>query len=470
MLGNWQNWCRLCAKIGSTSTEELHKMESLREHLEIVSKHFMISIQPLQENSNICSECRGFLRKLDEFKDQCLKADKMFEELIQNHSESDLDLELIRIKYGFDAEDTKYAGNLFQVPKEEVSQENSVMEGENYDPLETELKMKETDEEIGVKEEIPVEQVHKKRGRPKKSISGSTGAKGRKVRIRKKSDNNLADDKSIDKEELKRRQKRIWNGTGKKDHKCSFCPKGFSRPNVLQDHILAKHRKEEMTHVCAQCDRRFVSSYRLKLHETVHLPDADRQVFPCAYCDKKFTHKNSVDLHVTAKHLCEKFFTCEECGKSFTTKSSLTEHQTSHSEARPYQCSDCLKRFKKRQHLKMHEEGHKSNMFQCPHCDLKLRTSRTLKMHMLVHSDHKQYKCNYCGNEYKRAKTLKEHLILHTGQRPYECPFCDKTFANGSNCRSHKKKAHPVQLAALEASLQPGATLNLSKLDELKAK
>lgn len=54
--------------------------------------------------------------------------------------------------------------------------------------------------------------------------------------------------------------------------------------------------------------------------------------------------------------------------------------------------------------------------------------------------------------------------------RPYVCPFCEKTFANGSNCRSHKKKAHPVELAALEASGEVLPAANIPKLEHLQPK
>lgn len=100
----------------------------------------------------------------------------------------------------------------------------------------------------------------------------------------------------------------------------------------------------------------------------------------------------------------------------------------------------------------MHEDTHNNTAYVCPECGLSLNTKRTLRRHMIVHSDVKKYKCQYCGKEYKRAKSLKIHLILHTGMHPYKCPFCDRTFADGSNCRSHKKKAHPEELAAFEAA------------------
>jgi hypothetical protein len=46
-----------------------------------------------------------------------------------------------------------------------------------------------------------------------------------------------------------------------------------------------------------------------------------------------------------------------------------------------------------------------------------------------------------------------------------------QTFANGSNCRSHKKKSHPVELAALEASgKSTNATPNIPRLEQLQPK
>lgn len=48
---------------------------------------------------------------------------------------------------------------------------------------------------------------------------------------------------------------------------------------------------------------------------------------------------------------------------------------------------------------------------------------------------------------------LQNHNNLHTGRRPYTCPFCSRTFANGSNCRSHKRRMHPEELRMYEASL-----------------
>nr|CAD7395333.1 unnamed protein product [Timema cristinae] len=51
----------------------------------------------------------------------------------------------------------------------------------------------------------------------------------------------------------------------------------------------------------------------------------------------------------------------------------------------------------------------------------------------------------------------RNHHNLHTGRRPYTCTFCPRTFANGSNCRSHKRRMHPDELRVYEANLASAA-------------
>lgn len=102
--------------------------------------------------------------------------------------------------------------------------------------------------------------------------------------------------------------------------------------------------------------------------------------------------------------------------------------------------------------MKSHLDTHSDTSYICPECGLKLNTKRTLRQHMLKHSDFKRFKCNICGSEFKRTKTFKEHLIIHSDLRPYSCMWCDKTFKSGANCRKHKKEAHPVELAESDAS------------------
>ncbi|XP_055711458.1 zinc finger protein 99-like [Phlebotomus papatasi] len=494
MIEHLQSWCRLCAKTDSIDVDTVYKMELVKEQLEIVNKCFSILLQPFEDiQSSICGECRRFLIKVDGFRDHCLKADQMFRELLQHDNISDVNLSSIRIKYGFDNEEIKYSPNLPEV-NDEVCRDEAFHSDTFSDPLES--------SNISVKEEIletEPKTTHKKRGRPRKSskapevherrVKRASNAKHKKNyktdSDEEMSNEDMPDHKSEDgsdyepettnepkedKISASQKPKKIRKQFEEQRHLCTICQKTFCRRNVLKQHILAQHRKQDMTHECAQCSKKFCTSYRLKIHEATHLSDDEKRIHPCSYCDKKFSNKFFVQTHIKLMHIRDKLFTCEECGKSFGTKGTLTQHKISHTEERPCQCSFCPKKFKNDRQLKQHESSHKESGHPCPQCGLKLKSIVTLRMHLLVHSDKKNYKCNYCGNEYKRVKTLKSHLLLHTGQRPYECPFCDKTFANGSNCRSHKKKAHPVELAALEASgEQPTITIT-PKLKHLQPK
>jgi uncharacterized Zn-finger protein len=195
-------------------------------------------------------------------------------------------------------------------------------------------------------------------------------------------------------------------------------------------------------------------------------------IHPCPFsdCDKKFTKSVNVHSHVKTVHVKERPFLCSDCGKNFGTKGALKEHQIIHSSEFPFACKFCSKKFKNGPRLKTHEDTHQASTYICTECGLALNTKRTLKMHMVVHSDNKKFKCSYCQSSFKRSKALKNHLILHTGLRPYSCPFCDKTFANGSNCRSHKKKAHPEELKAFEASGKMTSVPRLPRLEQLMSK
>ncbi|GAB0096616.1 zinc finger protein weckle [Sergentomyia squamirostris] len=254
------------------------------------------------------------------------------------------------------------------------------------------------------------------------------------------------------------------------DNVCEICSKNYSRRYLLNLHIRAVHSNEELPFVCSKCPKRFVTETKLRVHEMIHLPDEEKFKHPCPYCGKKFAEMRQVQTHIRVVHQGDRPFICEQCGKSFATKRGLAEHRVTHSDEYPFHCPHCPKKFKSNPLLKRHVDTHNNTTYTCPHCGISLNTQRTLKMHMLVHSDVKKYKCQHCGNEYKRAKALKEHLILHSGLRPYSCPFCDKTFTNGSNCRSHKKKAHPAELAALEASGEVQRVANVPKLEQLQPK
>lgn len=106
------------------------------------------------------------------------------------------------------------------------------------------------------------------------------------------------------------------------------------------------HAKDEKPFLCPQCPKRYPSLYKLSLHETIHLPEEVRNIYPCELCDKRFRKLDYVQAHVRTVHSGERAFICEECGKSYATRCGLTEHLMDHNNDYPIQCPHCPKRFK----------------------------------------------------------------------------------------------------------------------------
>ncbi|GAB0096618.1 zinc finger protein 732-like isoform X1 [Sergentomyia squamirostris] len=453
MLENLPNWCRFCAKSDIEDGDQDGKMEFIESQLEIVNKYFNIKLEPFKRaQSLICEECESFVSKLENFKEQCLKTNEVFKELQQIENVSEIYLQSLRIKYDLN--------NTFKEKKCcSVLQQVSKHDNKSEDPLQTEFHE--------VKEELESPSPPKRRrGRPRKSTTSS-------LNNRCAEDFECRDDESTNEDQNEEKQTddkpKLRPGRSKTEHICTICSKKCLRKYLLEEHMW-KHSSKERPFSCSECPKKFITYKKLKLHEMIHLPDEQKLIHPCPHCEKRFSKMPKMQAHVRAVHIKEKPFICEECGKTFATNDGLKEHRIIHSDETPFQCSLCPKRFKNMPRLKQHLDSHNNTTYECPHCGIKLNTKATLKMHMVVHSDVKKYKCHYCGNEYKRSKALKNHLILHTGLRPYSCPFCDKTFANGSNCRSHKKKAHPNELAALESLGDTPMVTNVPKLEYLQPK
>ncbi|GAB0096620.1 hypothetical protein DMENIID0001_121500 [Sergentomyia squamirostris] len=464
MYGNWKNWCRLCAKCDCKDVDDIGIVKSIDAQLEIVNKNFDLSLSSFEGLLiSVCEECSGFVSKLNLFRERCFQAENMFQELLRRKSVSDADLKALRLQYNF---------------QDDFPHEPQIGITKRSDPLDIETnKSKKSDQETPLKTRKQ-EQLKKRSTLPRKSprntrnrlkLSYNLSPEEDKVPEVFVEDGILGEICEEDDIPLKKRIK-CPKDTNQKIQSCSICSKSYKSKDQLTEHMRERHSDEELPFSCCQCHKRFINKKKLKSHSVKHLPDAQKFIHPCPFCDKKFSTPGQIQIHVRVIHEGDKPFICEECGKSFGTKGGLTAHQITHSDDFTIQCPHCPKKFKSNKRLKRHIDVHNETKYTCPHCGILLKTQITLKMHLLVHSDVKKYKCHYCGNEYKYAKSLKNHLILHTGLRPYSCPFCDKTFANGSNCRSHKKKAHPVELAALEASGEVQQVTNIPKLEQLQPK
>ncbi|OCT73912.1 zinc finger E-box binding homeobox 1 S homeolog isoform X1 [Xenopus laevis] len=106
---------------------------------------------------------------------------------------------------------------------------------------------------------------------------------------------------------------------------CPYCERGYKRFTSLKEHIKYRHEKNEDNFSCSMCSYTFAYRTQLDRHMTSHKSGKDQR-------------------HVTQSGGNRKF-KCPECGKAFKYKHHLKEHLRIHSGEKPYECSNCKKRF-----------------------------------------------------------------------------------------------------------------------------
>lgn len=204
---------------------------------------------------------------------------------------------------------------------------------------------------------------------------------------------------------------------------CPICPTLWQNNNILQKHIVNKHRSDE---------------------ERV----ADAK---CLYCNEQFSNGRELSRHVSTVHSGVDTFMCDTCGISLNSYRSLARHLKNHQQFPPLPAApsryaqpvDFVKPKRKvslwcpvcksgfyvtavfRRHIKKHDDG--NEIWQqlvgriCSKCHKMFPSKECLADHSVVH---KSWICDVCKGGFTSKQSLMAHSACHKNEkeRPFSCP------------------------------------------------
>lgn len=264
-------------------------------------------------------------------------------------------------------------------------------------------------------------------------------------------------------------QEHMNTHTGHRPYSCEHCHKRFTSKHILKTHMRT-HGARSRPHKCKVCQKHFLTAHHLNDHMQIH---QNRKDYICENCGKPFSTQRSLDLH-SITHSGIKNFNCRICCKAFARKGEVEDHERIHTGEKPFQCEICGATFSQRSNLQSHKRAthFKEKKYQCMECSKAFKRRRLLVYHhMSVHTGERPYKCDFCNAAFVYPEHYKKHLRIHTGEKPFKCEICGKAFNSRDNKNAHKfihseKKQYECVLCGVGFMRKPQLMAHIMQHDQ----
>ena len=192
--------------------------------------------------------------------------------------------------------------------------------------------------------------------------------------------------------------KRIAHGKDK-ELKCLYCPKRFTGHTSLEYHHQIVHLREKKFKGHSHGEPSGQTENLKVHHQSDHLEHKDQM------CDKSVGESDDLKIQKQTPNLEETIFKCSECDKSFIDSSVLKLHQRKHHAKvqkvqkyhRSFGPTGLLKIRVQTVPVQAEPKKEAKRNFKCPMCGERFEQAKTLKLHKLAHHHQKKYKWQIHG-------------------------------------------------------------------------
>ncbi|XP_075990039.1 uncharacterized protein LOC142985638 [Anticarsia gemmatalis] len=459
--------CRICL------AADVRQQIILNTHLQEIFEK--LTDVPLETEDNkptvVCFICCSRLQSCYELRQNCLRSEMLFTQLLGGHELKPLQVYSLASKLVIspvvnwditaDVEETEV------VKKEEIKslpvkiEHNQAIAHESTEQNSIEFDNNDNTQSSDPEDDIPL-----------KLIKTEPRVKKKRVRVRKKEKDDVkpliidAHEIILTREEqesnLRARCKSL-NYT-LSPFKCELCYKGFVDENAYMNHKL-KHDERSGCYACEICHMRYRSKQHLRTHvssahsrlfrcnkcgHTTHTANQARvhekwhngYTYECQLCSHKFKKPTSYLSHMRKRHPTE--HVCNICGESFVGKHGLMMHKS--------------KTHNNGELIKESADEPASDRY-CNDCDIQFYTKDAWKRHILYSVKHtlkneSSTECSICGWR-GRGDTLAVHLkehcrslklkrpVTHVADKLHcHCPQCGQKYKSRSKLQAHINRIH----------------------------